>query len=543
MGKNNRTGLFGNIAGAVSDKIVKRPEALAMIGSFNLVTALDESGIFSVNGIDLVLNDFSATDELISYLSSHRNAEYVLISDAALSGTDAMKRIITDIRGLFPDVVIAFFINYNRKDSEFKNWAYAHKVYGFFYSDEQGQFDFKQIVPELINIRNDMPLSSDEDIDERKRQLHEDQKLIDSKNAALQEREAGLNLMASEIAERERKIESMKSELELKVNTFSEARSSGADSAPSNENEISSLKMRIAAAEKSADDSKRDLSELTVQHEKEKEALAEHMRFEMEKYKREVEKGANAEKEAAISELNHKINELQHEKNDKLRKFHESRLSKPKFTDTVTIGVFSITGGAGATYTSVLIAEYFKGRGYYPAVIALDNKHDLSCVKGNAAYFTPNINEYKGTISDVYSVGFNMIIFDLGVVFAINCDGGPASYTGDDYYSENKYLVEELNRCKFKVALGFSGAWNVDKLFFFTDNPVFRDLSTCLFAIEGASRGLKHPPLVICERGDIPILNHISEWLDLPFDDDKPSTPIRGKFPKLNLKVGNRNDI
>jgi hypothetical protein len=42
----------------------------------------------------------------------------------------------------FFGIVIAMFINYEKPDETFKNWAWGNKVYNIYYANDEGEFDF-----------------------------------------------------------------------------------------------------------------------------------------------------------------------------------------------------------------------------------------------------------------------------------------------------------------------------------------------------------------------------------------------------------------
>jgi uncharacterized phage-like protein YoqJ len=133
----------------------KMPAALAMLGSLDILKQIDETETFDTYGIRLVLKDYVTTEELIAGIAENENAEYVLISDSALIGQKNGKYdVIKEIRKHYPDIFIAMFMAHERFDKEYENWADGYKVYRIYYADSSGEFDFANIVPDMLSIRN-----------------------------------------------------------------------------------------------------------------------------------------------------------------------------------------------------------------------------------------------------------------------------------------------------------------------------------------------------------------------------------------------------
>jgi hypothetical protein len=397
----------------------KMYSALAMLGNIDIVKQIDETRIFDSYNIKLIVKDYITIDELLSGIEANKSCAYVLISDTALLGMENGKyQIIQDIREAYPDVVIAMFMNHEKPDEKFKNWAYGNKVYNIYYADSDGAFDFEAVVTEIQNTKNGI----------------------------------------------------------LK---FSE---------------------------------------------KEKETLRLSYEYEKQEYKRQVD--AEAEEKAAENIA----------KYSRMMKERHARIT-PKQFGTVTIGVFSLSAGAGSTYTSACIGEYFAGLGYESAVIAFDGKEDLTFADGRADYFTPFVDarEKRRTLSAVLNSDYNFVILDFGNLFPIMPDGELYAGCGAGI-SERQEDADELLRCKYKIGVGFSSPWHINKLNWFINNDAV-ELSSCLFAIDGAARlkSLRHLKIRLCER-DMDVINeHLSENFRITRSENKKPESV-GIISKLSKK-------
>ena len=393
----------------------KTYSALAMLGSIDIVRQIEETKIFDSYNIKLVQNDYISAEDLLAGIAENKNAAYALISDTALLGQENGKcKIIQDIREAYPDIVIAMFINHEKPDEKFKNWAYGNKVYNIYYADEDGAFDFEKVVAEIQNTKNGI----------------------------------------------------------LK---FSE---------------------------------------------KEKETLRLSYERDKQEYKKLVD--AEAEEKAAVN----------YAKFSRMLKEQSANLT-PKQFGTVTIGVFSLSPGAGSTYTSACIGEYFSEAGLKSAVIALDGKEDLSFAEGAADYFAPSSDQRgkRRMLSEVFNCDYNFVIMDFGNLFPVMPDGEiyPGRGAG---IADRQEDVDELLRCKYKVGVGFSSPWHINKLNWFMDNEAV-DLSSCLFAIDGATRlkGAKHLKINICERDSSVINKRLSSWLGVAQTETQTGTQTKTEKP------------
>ena len=388
----------------------KTYSALAMLGSIDIVKQIDETKIFDSYNIKLVINDYITTGELLAGIAENKNCAYVLISDTALLGRENGKyEIIQAIREVYPDVVIALFMNHEGPDEKFRNWAYGNKVYNIFYADDDGAFDFEYVVSEIQNTKNG-------------------------------------------------------------IMKFSE---------------------------------------------KEKESMRLSYELEKQEYKRRVD--ADAEEKAAVN----------YAKFSKMMKEQQAGFMAKQF-GAVTIGVFSLSAGAGSTYTAACIGEYFAEAGYESAVISMDGKDDLSFADGACDYFTPPA-DHRGRIralGEVFNSDYNFVILDFGNLFPIKADGCIYAGGGAEI-TERQDDVDELLRCKYKIGVGFSAPWHINKLNWFIENDAV-DLSSSLFAIEGASRlkGAKHLKINICDR-DIDIINErLAGWIGIKHGNNEKGARV-----------------
>lgn len=470
----------------------KKPIALAMLGNIDIVKALDQSKVFEPYNIKLLIRDIVTIEELFEAIKENKNAEYVLISDTALFGQENGKyEIIKNIREAYPDIFIVMFMNDEKPDETYKNWAFGYQVYNIYYADSEGHFDFTGIMPQIA--KKAMPIRQDADLSEKEKELEQKQDLIKEKELELKEKEAAIQVLENQLKAAE----------SLEPNT-------------KNDEEINTLIEKINEAQTAKSETENMMSKLLEQHEAEKEALKKETDIEKKEYYKKVDEEAKAQ-----------IEEIK----EKLKAQEKVVTTKPKNFSCVTIGVFSISRGAGATYTAIEVAENLAKAGYPTAIIAFDDKKDL-LYKGNgyAEYIVPEAGDKKVRLLETITKGYNFIVLDFGNLFPISPLG--QLEIGESRITDKKEETDEFIRCQYKIGVGFSEPWHIGKLNWFSESGI-ADPYTSLFAIKGIEniKGLNQYEISLCERNNELINEVIFEWLGLIRKAKEPQTK-KGLFSK-----------
>ena len=152
----------------------------------------------------------------------------------------------------------------------------------------------------------------------------------------------------------------------------------------------------------------------------------------------------------------------------------------------IFIGVFNICSGAGATTTSVEIAENIANSGYRAICISPGSRSDFQFInrkKCKAEYLMIKEEDLTKELDRIYSESeHTVILFDFGKVFDIDSEGNLNEVL------QGKEIYREFMRCGYKVGLAFSDPWHEGKLKFFQDQQISGDLTILLsgFGIEDA---------------------------------------------------------
>lgn len=149
-----------------------------------------------------------------------------------------------------------------------------------------------------------------------------------------------------------------------------------------------------------------------------------------------------------------------------------------KLMGMITIGVFNICAGAGATSTAIAITEALAATGNKVVCVEADGKKDFNylnsrCCKGEYVNF--NADDFELLYS---TVDCQFIVFDFGTLYDIDSTG---EYLGT--YSERK-IISEFLRCNFKIATMYSDPWHCEKLQYYLKDEVYRkDISESRFKV------------------------------------------------------------
>lgn len=188
-----------------------------------------------------------------------------------------------------------------------------------------------------------------------------------------------------------------------------------------------------------------------------------------------------------------------------------TRLTHNFVRQTVQIGVFSLSRGAGATHTTVEIAEILANEGRKKvAAIAFDGKKEMQCLgKSKVDYYIPRtVTERFDCLGGILQCSYDYIIIDFGYLFKVN----PSGELEFGELAENKQIINELYRCNYKVGVGFSDPWHFDILQYYESNAAFSGTDTT-FAIVGGDGNIgREYELNIIER-DTNLIIEKNGWL------------------------------
>lgn len=496
----------------------KTPKVLAMIGSSEIVDYLAQKGFFEDYNIELENRDYATVDELLSGLKKSSNAKYVLLSDSALEGY-GVDNAIKHIREQFPNLIIAVFFNDAEYSERFQNWAYGHKVYHLYYS-EDGNFNFEVIAKELseANVLIAPSRSEHEISDKENSTIIELEKKIDQNE---QNAKREINVAKEQIEQKDIEIQRLKSELEqakLKEKTSN------------NQEEVSQIQKNLNSTIDAKTELEYVLSEMQGKHLQEMQGLQEEMRELQEKIRmqEQVYKKELAERD--------KIEEDLIKQNEEIRAAIKASKAGPTLkapgTGTImTIGIFAISSGAGSTYTSIALAEALGEKGYSTVIVPMDLKEDISCIELQYSHaFAPDTNNNKDMLVEAVNQQWDFIIQDFGRVFPINANGNLESGDVSNYIED----VKELKRCSLKIAVGFSEPWHIDRFRYFIENPVL-DKQTTIYVLKDADKikGIDKLNLQICRR-DEDIISNVLHFLNI----EREVTRETSKSGKRNRFLG-----
>lgn len=146
-------------------------------------------------------------------------------------------------------------------------------------------------------------------------------------------------------------------------------------------------------------------------------------------------------------------------------------VEKPVISGLITIAVYALTAGAGATSMVVALAECLAGFGK-TAAVGVDGTNDLSYVKGKADYYVlTKDDEIASAMYELTHDQYKFIVTDYGNLFDINNNG----VLNFESMQSKKILLPEFFRSDYKVGMGFSVPWHVGKYKFFMEHEMFRD--------------------------------------------------------------------
>lgn len=133
-----------------------------------------------------------------------------------------------------------------------------------------------------------------------------------------------------------------------------------------------------------------------------------------------------------------------------------------------TIAIFGTTHGAGVSSMVITLAEYFALAGNVTKAVDLTGTSALSFAKkGKAIYLT----EKRQDLEEIKSTS-EFVIYDFGVPFDISPKGDLLS-VNKDY---TPAMITELKCCELKVAMGFLGECQLNKVKYFWNDRTWMKL-------------------------------------------------------------------
>lgn len=135
---------------------------------------------------------------------------------------------------------------------------------------------------------------------------------------------------------------------------------------------------------------------------------------------------------------------------------------------TISIGVFNIDNGAGATTCSLKLAEEIANCGYRVVCMEID-QDNFFCVKKKpkTLELISTTNKEKDAILQV-AYGDNtyqFIIIDFGKLFSIDKNG--------EVLFERQNYMGDFFRCNYKIGMCFASPWHTKKMDMFLKNNFF----------------------------------------------------------------------
>lgn len=207
------------------------------------------------------------------------------------------------------------------------------------------------------------------------------------------------------------------------------------------------LDKQLEEADNRASENTNELFRLRRELAKEKENKAAAV-LELEKARKEFE----AEHEKLIADAKRAVSAQK-------AALQKEEVVIPLRKNIAKIGVFSLSRGAGSTYTALALAELYYKNGKKVALLEYDKRSDIGYVKKpKFDCYVPAIEDRKEMLLRLIAAEYDVIILDFGNVIPIEANGHL-----DDEVLESEE-VKELFRCAVKVGVGFGDIWRVNIL-------------------------------------------------------------------------------
>lgn len=389
-----------------------KKEVLASLGAREAVETLVSTGLFRGAGLILHEENYNTVYDLCEEIAHNGNVEYVILSKDAYKGIkNGLHQAIEEIRELSDDIFIVILAGEDI-DKELVNFAFGKKVYNFYYSADE-TYDFELIIDDMLEKK--MP------------KIAEESEALADLDKELSEKEGKIKEQESEIERLKEKVKSL------------EATESASPS-----EELLSLKSRINTLTNDINTAENEKERLKEKHEREIEAILKKTEEEIRRVKNDSEKFIE----------------------DALKKANANAKQKSSY-GAVTVGIFSLSRGAGSTYTAVEIGERYASLGYKVAVVGYDGSDDLYMVSGKADYYAGSEEDKKIALTNALTSDYDFVIIDFGNCFPLLSNGMLNIATQKKADSQN-----ELRRCQYRIGMAFTSDWHIEKFNYFLQNPL-----------------------------------------------------------------------
>lgn len=456
----------------------EKANAIALMGSTEDIRKISEA-VRSM-GIIVSRSNYITLEELSSAIKSDPGIEYVFLSDSGLRGIrDGKYSVPIQIKELSKDILITIFFSAEKQNENYLKWAAGLDIHHIYYaddpiySDREGNFNFNKILREI----------------KEKKRVFSDAAVPDEENDPVPRsgQTRVIKIPVEKEVIREVPVEVIKEvEVPVEVEKFIE------------KEVIKPIPVGIPVPLKQNPELSKNLI---------KEAIAEMM-------------GKNPQREQVdlitpgiTPEPIHKrpsrrgVSLQKTYRNDVCDVGMSQKVIETASTQShISIGVFNLSQGAGATTAAVDVAEAISNEGYRVALIAYDGKRDLDYAKSTrATYIVPESNEYKrDVLVEARMRDFQFIIIDFGTPISLSPDGMVISANNAD--------LQELIRCRYKICLCFGNSWNIGKVNYFLNNPDIENNASYILAIPEinyAKRGLERLNVSLSDRSSKEIIDKL----------------------------------
>lgn len=156
---------------------------------------------------------------------------------------------------------------------------------------------------------------------------------------------------------------------------------------------------------------------------------------------------------------------------------------------TISIAIFNLAHGAGATTLAIRLAEKIGNCGYQAACVNLDPKNDMKYAKTSKriALFSADPGGQSTLLQALYGDNqYPFIVQDFGALFHVGDDGNITDI--------NQESISDFFRCNYKMAVGFAAPWHIRDYEFLLRSELFRktvDLGELKVIASGEERYLR----------------------------------------------------
>lgn len=438
-----------------------RKEAITLFGNQKILDALNSSKIFDEAGINLAAKDCITVDEAVITLRNDSSISYLLIFAEAFVGIkNGLENAVEQLRREFHSLKIAIFFSKERPTEEFQNKAFGLMIFNLYYA-EDGNFDFGKVIEDLLYgkattlIKDETARENEETKDEIPAEIEDKESEILEKEAEAESKPGGEEKAPGDESEKEagkaadQAIQKLQKEIEALKTENQNLRDENS--------EVLKLRTEMQKSQNAANESLKEMSEFI---EKQEATIAQ------------VKRQAKREKEALEKAHKEEYSSLS-EKLEQAKSRQESVKPNVSTGQYITIGVFSASRGAGATFTAASLAEKFAKAGFKTACVAYDGKSDFGYLGKSKVdyYFSENESEKRMQLTSVMSpgAGYNIIIVDFGNLIPVDSDGRLKMGNLADKENDRN----ELFRCNMKVGLCFNSPWDINKLLYFNNENAY----------------------------------------------------------------------